>query len=1364
MCALGTGPTAASGLPHLRELLAYLNLSSGAPDPLFQLRLNELFAALAVRDGTDEAPWQGLRQVLVAELNRLEGQGPPFDDVTQARAVLALAYDQVLPGYLEHHVDLLFHQTAEFLFQPFFQARVFEAVLSARPPSEPSEALAADIVAGLNDFVGHRPVAALESAERVTPYAHERVRPVPIFLRGAGVGWGPYRELLGQALELLEQAPPELLEQSYFDWERLEEIAVDPRAYDFEHPVNKRPNYHFGQWDPGHLNRQGCFSRFVLVQVTLDVLNSRVDETPARRRKGALWEAAAVLSGTMLMASTMGGRAPETHDSTVSLNTLLPRIAAQRDAYYEQLLARARGAHGQALREEAARLRQPLGGARQHLNHGLARLRARQQQHVHLARLFARMGYPEASLRQAAVVPAASARMTAEIDCRVSASHHAAARGHLPEAAALLPPVQDLLRRAIECGALVDPWTILGFQGQFSIFTALENSVRDHRVEELVQLVERILSLHARLLRQAAAAGDEGLGLRIERLMASLATWWDQFATTEVGGVRRLSGGEMLESASRVAQALGAWHRGGAAAGDVAFWREHVTEFASPKSYALVVSALVDQHDFVAALALLIEWLSRADEILLADNGHSWHGLALRWVREVISAPAERLGPAAVADPAAARWKLLRRFLDFVEANAEAYWQVPSFPELRGADPPPGRRPPPPRGEAPPAPESLLDDLEFADESAEGEPDDELDDELDEDEGGQLYRAAYEDMTYRDSSADGNEGSLVDSGRSPAPDDLWEYELERLTPHLGVLTTVALLWKSIAAATLADERASVGGAVLDERRATLAEWQAQAAGRAASWLRLLRAVHQQPVAKPLGTRESLADYDRRRSAKQTLVERIVAGSSETLEASRFLAAAAGGDSASGGAPGCAPADVGLLAALFRGRRDELRQQLPHWLAALRRERLLYLPLARGGDPEVIAAIQGRQQLMRELAVGLPRWGLMNETRELLLAVQQAERDNPAGEGAVTEFDRLFHLAYRGLVECLVESAAHWDQGTAISEHGWRASDDELVSQLQIISESLLTRWLEHSRSLRLSALERVAGSEKWQALVGFIERYGRDLFGPRFFNPGNLRALLDQGSGPWLDELALHPPDEPPRLLDELDGAISRGEAARHLELIATAILENYSEYRDYNSTTTQSDRGELLYTFLDFLRLKARYERVNWNLKPVALAHQVLERKGRSAAAEHWRRIVAERTSEAADWHAARLEELSRKYGMRLPTIADRLAERFVRPMRLDRIRALVRPAIEEKRDDRPLQAGPLLEQEIADFSREPTGAGLDLPAWLVALELEAEQVLAPAESAFDVPEAAAAIPQFLLSTDEVQAQLDTWPVEADD
>jgi len=86
------------------------------------------------------------------------------------------------------------------------------------------------------------------------------------------------------------------------------------------------------------------------------------------------------------------------------------------------------------------------------------------------------------------------------------------------------------------------------------------------------------------------------------------AAWWDQFASTEVGGVEGISGAEIAESAEHVATALRAWHEAGTAAGDVAFWRGHVERFRSPKAYALVVEALLEQRDPVAAMAVEHGW------------------------------------------------------------------------------------------------------------------------------------------------------------------------------------------------------------------------------------------------------------------------------------------------------------------------------------------------------------------------------------------------------------------------------------------------------------------------------------------------------------------------------------------------------------------------------------------------------------------------------------------------------------------------------------------------------------------------------------------------------------------------------------
>src|SRR5690606_11248395 len=118
----------------------------------------------------------------------------------------------------------------------------------------------------------------------------------------------------------------------------------------------------------------------------------------------------------------------------------------------------------------------------------------------------------------------------------------------------------------------------------------------------------------------------------LARGMSRLTMWWDQFAPTSVESIEAFSGTEAFESARDVAEALAAFHQAGAAAGDIAFWRKRVAQFNSPKAYALVVGALCQQPDLVAAMALLMQWLSQAGLIALRQGEYSFHTLAQRWL------------------------------------------------------------------------------------------------------------------------------------------------------------------------------------------------------------------------------------------------------------------------------------------------------------------------------------------------------------------------------------------------------------------------------------------------------------------------------------------------------------------------------------------------------------------------------------------------------------------------------------------------------------------------------------------------------------------------------------------------------------
>ena len=1307
----------AQSRPLIEHLLGYLNFSSGASDGQFLANLSTLFGQVAQEPGEKRPAWKRLGQRLREGLAQLSQSSPTFRDAQQASDVLRLVFDEALPAYRRHHADLLFHQTDESLFRPLFIGRMCEAVLSQGGPWNETERIVPRALDDLNDFLGHRPVAALES-QKIEPYPHEYVRPIPIYVRGAGVSYGPEREVVKLALELLETTDDDLLRAACFNTVQLEELAIDPRAYDFDHPANKRPNYHFGQWDPHQVDKHGRYRRFVVQQVTLDALMQRLTDATNLSREEVLFEAAAVLAGTILMASGISGDGPAAFDSTMTLAKLLPRIARYRDEFYERLISRTSGEHARRLTFEQKERRQPFGGARQHLNAQLARRRASQLEHVHLARIFARMGHVEAATRQANVVPCASARMLCQIECLLATGNLACDRGQLQEAAEFLPQIMDLLKRGIDCGAIIDPWNILGFDANFSLFPALENSVRDHRADELVSLMEQILAFNSRLWSSSAAADERELSAHVSRAFKETANWWHKFAVHEVSSVEAVDALVVYRAAERVAQALNVWHKGGAAAGDIAFWAPHAEMFDSPKAYALVIDALLDRRDYVASMALLMHWLSQGETISLERADSSFHELAQRWFTEVATPPADQL---LTPDAARKAWDLTRKFLDYIEANADDFWNVPEF--SGGA-----------RGEVrePAADEPGWDDSEDED----------------------VLGAAYDGVVFRGSTEDNVEGSIFDD--ADVTHDELVHESRRVADRLAFLGTIARLWRlAVIGPTLAAVLAEESSAVSTDRLGALSRWLEQAEQNARGLSRLLTSVKAFQIPQPTADHDSLVEFDRRRMTKEALLERVVTTCVETADAARMLRAAI---AAIGPAePETSVSDeedgtVAVFAQLLSGEGKRIKAACRALYAELSKHPLLYVPLAKGGDPQEIVRVRTRQRAIQDLLSWLPRLGQWSLTNELLEVARQMERDHPVGAGAVTEFDELFKIGYKGIVESLVASAATWSSEQLPTEDK-RA--EPLVSCLEQLTESLLTSWLSHSRTLRLSILERVLHEKtSWKRLVEFIERYGDELFTQRFLNLQNIRAILHQGTEKWLAQLEEEPQeDAPQRLMSELGSEISREEAAEQLALVLEAIVENYGEYRDYNSTTTQSDRGELLYMLLDFLRLRTKYDRVCWNLKPVVLAHEILVRRGREAASRIWRKALTDRIHDEAEQYLLKLGELQKKYAMRMPTVADRLAERFVRPLTIDRIRALVKPAVEQIRARGACPKFELLEEETELLTREPTGVGLDVPAWLMALEEEVEQVLRPSYQQHD--ELADFVPHVLLTLRTARRQL---------
>ncbi len=684
-------------------------------------------------------------------------------------------------------------------------------------------------------------------------------------------------------------------------------------------------------------------------------------------REELLFEAAAVLAGTILMASGTTGNGPECHNSDVTLSNLLPHIAAYRDQFYEELLAHTAGPHAERLRAESQRTRQPFGGARQHLNHELARRRAIQMQHVHLAQLYARMGYPDAALVEATSVRIASARMLCQVYCLLTAGHQAIDAHQLDAVAKHLPEIEDLLRRGIECGALVDPWNIVGFGGNFSLFPAIENTVHDFRVDDLIELVEQILDLSARAWTEAAALDDPQREAVFSAALDRLAAWWDKYATSSVSAVKRLVGKEIEVSTNLVAGALAAWHKAGAAAGDVKFWRLFVDQFDSPKAFQLVVEALLERGDRVAAMALMLQWVSQVEYTPLEDGDASFHPLALRWLRSVEDF--EHIGGID-------QWPLVAKFLQHLEASAEAYWHVPTF-EL-AHDP----------HEDHPVPASALDDDDDLDDDAEDlalDDDEDEDDELwpddQDDETEELFGAAYEDMVYRDSTDDGYDADLIDNF-SPGTEFELEEEAERLSQRLEFLSTVARLWRHVAVAWKIDAESQ------PDRRQLHEIWCREAMSRYDRLLELADAVHRYPIVQPTPSHESMIEADRQRMIKDSLLEQVIGTCVETASAGRMILAAS-----SQATDGTGPvedeckfddgASIDVLRGVLAGDAAAVLRHWPAFIKWLASQELLYVPIAKGGRPRRIVRARALGQLLEDLLSWLPRLG--SHSRNLSVA-------------------------------------------------------------------------------------------------------------------------------------------------------------------------------------------------------------------------------------------------------------------------------------------------------------------------------------------------------------------------------------------
>jgi hypothetical protein len=394
--------------------------------------------------------------------------------------------------------------------------------------------------------------------------------------------------------------------------------------------------------------------------------------------------------------------------------------------------------------------------------------------------------------------------------------------------------------------------------------------------------------------------------------------------------------------------------------------------------------------------------------------------------------------------------------------------------------------------------------------------------------------------------------------------------------------------------------------------------------------------------------------------------------------------------------------------------------------------------------------QAALNCLESLFERLPGLGLLAETYQLLRQAKAMEMNGPVEGPRRTDFDRLFRKALRRTVETLLDAASRWDEQQAVGT-------ETFTLALRGIGNSFLELWSEHSRMLRLSTLEMLSGDEEWHQLADFVKAFGRGLFTAHFMNRANLRGILQQGVGIWLDTMRERAADDgTEELLDGIaDGRLDRPQVRRWIEIVLNVVDENYEVYVDYNTTTAQSAYGENLAVLIDFLRTKVQYDRIAWGIRPHALAHEVLCRRGHHAIAERWRQSIADSLQARADELLAELSRKEEEHALQLRTVRDRLEERFVQPLLIDRVCTLVEPAARDAGSGAGESSAAFrqLEAELQPFLQQPTGVGLEVPRWLHKLEKEAERTRDRLERPSPIAEVSP-----ILSYDDLQEQLVRW------
>ncbi|MCA9058959.1 MAG: hypothetical protein KDA85_10675, partial [Planctomycetaceae bacterium] len=720
---------------------------------------------------------------------------------------------------------------------------------------------------------------------------------------------------------------------------------------------------------------------------------------------------------------------------------------------------------------------------------------------------------------------------------------------------------------------------------------------------------------------------------------------------------------------------------------DISFWQQHVGEFDSPGSFAQVVGVLLERKDHLAALGLLLQWLSRADDVRLESGNHSIHSLFHQLLHSICE-----------DDDQERRWQMLRRLFAWMEANAGDFWTVPSlsnfFQRRRHSD-----------ADGTSDPEGSDLDLQHLFDS----------DEADED---GLFHAAYDDVSFRDSANDGNTSDTMDEGYAPGTTE-FEQIYRQVEPRLKFLHAVGSLW---GIAAVAISRMNGSSSTRDDQREHLRDWLASIRVMLKGLGDLVCEVRDHEIQQLSANLESNIEYDIQMQCRFLLMQNVLSTSVEFLMAERLIEAVLGEKSRETQDNESLDAALSaMFTAVFAQDSEGAAQCFPALMREFRKRPLLYVPFENGGQPSAILKARVLQAVIRVLLSQLPRLGLLEETFALVQTALLMERTaRPLGQ-AVTEFDRLFRIGLSTSIQAILQSSQRWKSEDAALTRG-------VFRRIQRLMDAYGQVWRQHSSSMRLSINEDLHDEDYANTVREFISEYGEDLFHTRMLTLGNARAIIHNGADLLLDELEESvAPIHPVKLLDDIEmGLIDRDEAVDLAEFVYEVVVENFDRFLEYNTTTTHSDYGNRLYCLLDFVRLESLYDRFDWNTIPWQVAHETLARAGSDDLVAIVEDHLTDETRIVAESFVEDLEHLEAEYGVQLPTLHDHICERIVGGLIQNRMAALARRCCDlslSRFDDDLKTSFRQLRDEIEHYMSQRIGSGIEPPEWMQRLSGEVQR-----------------------------------------